>query len=291
VLGYEIVNEPFPGKDYISCGAPSGCRRSDAELTSFYRKVDRAIRSVDRRTLVFYEPYVTYNFGYVDHVGVLKDRRAVFAWHDYCLIGSSPCSSNRTTMQNAHDRAARTHQGSFMTEYGATTSRKGLESMVSLADRYMVPWTEWAYCTCGDPTGVANEGMVFNPRKPKTRSNLRMSIVRSLVEPYPQLVAGTPLSWSFERSTKTFKLSYRARKASGKGRFAAGSITEIAIPSRVFSHGYSVRVQGGAIASRPRSGLLRIALCRAAKRITVTVTSSGQNHETCSAAVAAARTM
>ena len=43
---------------------------------------------------------------------------------------------------------------------------------LALADRFMVPWTEWAYCTCGDPTGSPAEGIVNDPRKPKTGSNL-----------------------------------------------------------------------------------------------------------------------
>jgi endoglycosylceramidase len=282
VLGYEIVNEPFPGHDYVSCASPSGCPASDAELTSFYRKADRAIRSVDRRTLVFYEPYVTYNFGYVDHVGVLKDPRAVFAWHDYCLAGTPPCSSNKTTMQNAQARVARTHQGTFMTEYGATNSAKDLTTMVSLADKYMVPWTEWAYCTCGDPTGAAHEGMVLDPDKPKTRSNLRMSIVRSLVEPYPQAVSGTPMSWGFDRSTKTFRLRYRTTRASGTGRFPAGSITEIAVPRQVFRHAYSVNARGGAIISRTGSGLLGVASCRRVATIRITIRPRGKSRASCS---------
>lgn len=153
--------------------------------------------------------------------------------------------------------------------------------MVALADRYMVPWTEWAYCTCGDPTGAADEGMVLNPGKPKTRSNLRMTIVHSLVEPYPQALAGTPMSWRFDRSNETFRLSYRTARASGKSRFPAGSISKIAVPRRIFSHGYSVNVQGGAIISRVRSGPLRIASCRRVKLIKITIRAGGKSHQSC----------
>ena len=167
VLGYEIMNEPFPGSDYASCVSP-GCPASDAELTSLERKVDRAIRSVDGRTLVFYEPYVTFDFGYPDGVGALNDRRAVFAWHDYCLAPSpNGCSSNETTMQVAAARVAKTGEGTFMTEYGATSSAPSLDLMVSLADKYMVPWTYWSYCTCNDPTGSGDEGMVLDPASPR----------------------------------------------------------------------------------------------------------------------------
>jgi endoglycosylceramidase len=282
VLGYEIMNEPFPGSNYVSCASPPGCPKSDAELTSQERKADRAIRSVDPRTLIFHEPYVTFNFGYTDHVGPLRDRHSVFAWHDYCLQGTSPCSSNPRTMQNAAAYVARTHEATFMTEYGATSGTKANQYMVALADKYMVPWAEWAYCTCGDPTGVADEGMVLNPRKPPKSGNLRPTIIHALVEPYPQVISGTPLSWGFQRSGRTFHFRYKTARASGRGRFPTGSITQVELPRLVYGHGYSVRARGAAIVpSPPRSGTLVIESCRGAKTIRVRVSPHGRSHGSC----------
>ncbi|MGP0051053.1 MAG: cellulase family glycosylhydrolase [Solirubrobacteraceae bacterium] len=42
VLGYEIMNEPFPGTDYRPCATTAGCPPFDAQLTAFERRVDRA---------------------------------------------------------------------------------------------------------------------------------------------------------------------------------------------------------------------------------------------------------
>ena len=67
------------------CLAPAGCPAFDATLTAFNRKVDAAIRSVDRRTLVWYEPNVLFDFGVPTNVGGLDDPHAGFSWHDYCL--------------------------------------------------------------------------------------------------------------------------------------------------------------------------------------------------------------
>ena len=280
VLGYEIMNEPFPGSDYLSCGEAAGCRASDAQLTGLERKVDRAVRRIDPRTLIFQEPYVTFNFGYPDHVGPLRDRHAVFAWHDYCLVGTT-CSSNQTTMQNAAAYVARTGEGTFMTEYGAVTDTAALDHMVTLADAFRVPWTEWSYCTCRDPTGAPNEGMVVNPRRPKRGANLVPSILRSLVEPYPQVVAGTPSSWAFNRATRTFHLAYTTARAAARGRFPAGSLTQIATPQLVFPHGYSVRAVGGAIVSGRHARVLVIASCRRSRSIRVTVAPGAGSHGSC----------
>ena len=107
------------------------------------------------------------------------------------------------------------------------------------------------------------------------------SITGSLVEPYPQVVAGTPESWGFTRSTKTFRLTYATAMASGRGRFPAGAITEIAVPGLVYRHGYSVQAAGAAIISRGRTGVLEVASCRRAKMIRVTVSPAGPSHGSC----------
>lgn len=281
VLGYEIMNEPFPGSDYATCVSP-GCPGSDAQLTTLERKVDRSIRSADRRTLVFYEPYVTFDFGYPDGVGALNDPRAVFAWHDYCFTPSpNGCSSNETTMQLAAGRVAKTREGTFLTEYGATTSAPSLNRMVALADKYMVPWTYWSYCTCSDPTGSPDEGMVLDPSKRKTAANLRTSIVDSIVEPYPQVIAGTPVSWGFDRSAHALHFRYRTARASGRGRFRPGAVTEIAVPALVFGRRYAVRVSGGAILSKPGASVLQIASCPRARTIKVTVAAGRRRLASC----------
>ncbi len=278
VLGYELFNEPFPGTDYPQCFEGS-CPSSDAELTKFYAKVAQAIRSVNSRTLIFYEPYVLFNYGVQDGVGPLPVRNAVFAWHNYCL-STSPCSSNTTDFQNAEQHIKSDGEADFLTEFGAG-SYSDNELIVSLADQNMVSWSNWSYCTCGDPTGNANEGIVENPREPKTGSNLVMPDLDSIVEPYPHVVAGTPHSYEFTRQSKTFSLSYSTTKAAGMGTFPAGSITEIETPKYVYSSGYGAHVNGGAIVSTKNASILEIASCPGATHVTITVAPGNGASESC----------
>ena len=269
VLGYEVINEPFPGSDYLTC-VTATCTTSDRELTRFYATVDHAIRAVDAHTLVFYEPYVTFNFGYQDHVGALHDPNAVFAWHDYCLT-TSPCASNATDFRNAAAHIDHTGESEFLTEFGATTNTAALSRIVTLADRNMVSWTEWAYCTCSDPTGAPDEGIVNDPHKPKSGSNLVLPTLDALVEPYPQVIAGTPRSWSYNRTSRTFRLRATTTHPTGRGRFPAGSVTEVATPAFDYPHGYHVAVAGASIRSAPGARILRVASCARATALTVTV--------------------
>jgi endoglycosylceramidase len=285
VLGYELFNEPFPGTAYLTCVLAGGCPALDQKLTSFNRRVDRAIRTVDRHTLVFYEPYATFNFGFPTHVGALEDPAAAFSFHDYCLSDEAKgCATHAQTMNNAVAYVQKTGAAAMMTEFGATNSPSDLTSMVQLADEDRIPWLEWAYCGCRDPTTSGPgtvQAIVIDPHKPPSGSNLELGTLRALVEPYPQVIAGTPLKWDFSRPARTFAMQYSAARARGRGRFAAGSVTEIAAPALVYGGHYAVNVAGGALISHRGASLVRIALCPRAKFVSVRISPSGRSHSSC----------
>jgi hypothetical protein len=158
--------------------------------------------------------------------------------------------------------------------------------MVARGDRYMVPWLEWAYCGCADPTtaGPGNaQAIVIDPSRPPRGSNLIGPTLRTLVEPYPLLVAGTPTGWSFERSTDTFSLGFSSARAGGGGSFPGGSVTEVATPALDYPRGYAVTATGAAVVSAPAAGTLMLAACPGATRISVTVTASGGTARSCEA--------
>ena len=60
VLGYDLMNEPWPGIEWPTCANPAGCPAFDTgPLAAMTRKTTEAIRKVDRRHLVWQEPNVT----------------------------------------------------------------------------------------------------------------------------------------------------------------------------------------------------------------------------------------
>ncbi len=283
VLGDELFNEPFPGTVWEGCILPAGCPAFDRELTSFYRRVAAAIRAVDRDQLIWYEPNPLFNGGAPTDLGPVGDPRAGFAFHDYCLTQpktgtSAACdAADNRVFANAGAHVRQTGDALMMTEFGATQNADYLDEMVARADRQMVPWLEWAYCGCQDPTTTgpgAEQAIVLDPTKPPTGSNLVLGTLHALVEPYPQVVAGTPRSWGFDRATSTFRLSFTTARADHAGRFGAGALSDVATPALVYPHGYAAQVSGGAIASPRRASVLQIAACRGARAITVTVTAS-----------------
>jgi len=287
VLGYELMNEPFPGTTWPACAALSGCPAFDAILTSFTKRAVAAIRTVDRRTLIWYEPNVAFDFGPDTNLGPIGDPRAGFSFHDYCFeAGASGSSSTCATLgdrvvSNAIKHVEQTGDALMMTEWG-DSDYSLMSAMVQRDDRNMVPWLEWAYCPCHDPTGAPTKNAVVeDPSKPPTGQNLNSPALGILVEPYPQLIAGTPQSWGFDQSSRTFTLKYSTARAGGRGRFGRGAVTVIATPALVYRGRYAVRVSGGAIVSRRGASLLEIGACRRAQSITVTVTASGRSRGSC----------
>jgi endoglycosylceramidase len=259
----------------------------DAMLSAFTARVMGAIRSVDPSTLVWYEPHVLYNNGSDTTLADFGDSNAGMSWHDYCITanegggGYTPdCNAaDSLVFANAEKRSAATGDALLLSEFGATDDPAALQGVLSLADKNMMSWQEWHYCGCDDPTTTGSgdtQAIVLDPAKPPSGSNLKTVTLDAITRPYPQAVAGTPESWSFDPSSRKFSLEYTtAQAASPTKSFGPGSETEIAVPARQYPKGYSADVRGGAIRSAPGAAVLRVVACTATDRMAVTVVPGG----------------
>jgi endoglycosylceramidase len=290
VLGYDLFNEPFPGTEWPTCANPVGCPAFDAKLTRFNERIIAAIRSVDPRTLVWYEPNVIFNNGARTYSVSGGDPGAGFSFHDYCLpepqtgsnFGCDPFDD--LVFSNAVEHVGSTGDALLLTEFGATANEEYIQAIVDRADRFMVGWQWWHYCSCDDPTTSGpgdRQAIVDDPAKPPTGDNLRPGKLKVLGRPYPRLVSGTPQGWSFDAATRSFSAGYDTARADGRGRFPAYARTEIALPPRAFGDGYAVEVDGGAIVSGPGAPVLRIAACPGAAEVSVLVRPAGARFESC----------
>ena len=284
VMGDDLFNEPWPGSQWPSCANLEGCPAFDqAYLAPFMHRVIAAIHRVDPRVLTFYEPNVFFDFGANTSIGNPGDGRTGMSFHDYCLagqlgapqtgLGGLPCTTTeQQVFQNADAQAGRTGDALLLTEFGATDNLAVIQRLVDDADRYMVGWDYWAYCGCGDPTGSpATEWLVEDPGRPPTGANVNLRKLAVLERPYPQAVSGTPRGFAYDPATDVFRLSYSTARASGRGRFPAGSETDIFIGALHYPHGYSVIVTGAAPVSPPGAPILRLASCAGRSVITVWV--------------------
>jgi len=266
VLGYDLLNEPWPGSSFSSCSNTEGCPAFDrTAMAPFYRRVIEAIRGVERRHTIFYEPHVLFNFGSDTNLPDLGDPNLGFSFHNYCLTGlvqgaSGGCEElEEMVFDNADAHSARTGDSLMLSEFGATDDLATIERVVESADRHMVSWQEWHYCGCDDPTtqGPGDlQALVRDPRKPPHGANVLRDKLRTLARPYPQAIAGTPRSFDFDPQSRRFELSYTRRRAGGKGRFRRGR-TLVFLPRIQYPDGYRARVRGGSLARHGRRLVVR----------------------------------
>jgi endoglycosylceramidase len=276
VLGDDLFNEPFPGKLWEDCLTTLGCPGFDRQLTGFYNLVANRIRTVDPHTLLFYEPASLFNEGVNSTIGTVAGADVGFAFHDYCLSAGTNAAcdgENDLVFSHALARVRTTGQALLESEFGASDDTDYLEGEVAQADANMVPWLEWAYCACGDPTTVdSSEGIVVNPAKPLSGANLITPTLSALVEPYPQVIAGTPLSYGYDHATHTFAFTYATTRAGTGADFPAGSQTDVATPTMDYPDGYRVQASGARVTSAPDAGTLTLAANPGAREVAITVT-------------------
>src|SRR6201999_2827953 len=177
-------------------------------------------------------------------------------FHDYCEfdLGSLGCIPGvSAVVGNAETYAEAQGIPAFMTEFGATSDQTAIAAPMQGADGNLIGWTEWAYSSQGDITTSASppssESLVFNPADPLSGANINTANLDTLAEPYPQVISGTPESYSFDNGT--FQFSYSTAEPDGLGNFPTGSETTISVPSVEFPNGYQVSVTGGEVMSAP----------------------------------------
>jgi endoglycosylceramidase len=200
-----------------------------------------------------------------------------------CLSGAAGGGNNPSCEQfdgmvfdNADAHAEETGSALLLSEFGATDDNGVNHRIVETADDHMVSWQSWHYCGCDDPTTQAGPGsptqaIVIDPAKPPRKGNLKHRKLKVLARPYPQAVAGTPLSYGFEPAARRFELVYATRRASGKGRFRGG-LTDVFIPHLHYRSGYRVRLKGATQVGRRGDQHLILRSRRGAKRVSVVVT-------------------
>jgi endoglycosylceramidase len=296
-LGFDLMNEPWPGTAYPSCAVLTGCPGFDKDvLAPFYRSAIAAVRRSDPRKLLWYEPNVIFDFGADTNIPALGDRSLGMSFHGYCLPGlvtgtaGLACPAlNERVLQNADKHAQAAGDALMLSEFGATDDLATIRQNVQQADQHMVSWEYWHYCECLDPTtsGSGTQAIVIDPNQPPTGANVKQAKLDVLAEPYPQVVAGTPTGYGFDPATGRFALTYSTRGPTGK-RFARRPRskrsarkkakfrqTQVFVPRDHYPSGYSAVVRGGGIASKPKAALLRVIACRGRANVSVTVIPAG----------------
>lgn len=269
IVGYDVMNEPFPGSDFDVGEALF--RRSpedggttkvfdETKLGPFYQRMIDAIRKVDTRHWIFVEPrYGAPGNGSPSYLPVLRDPRQgepriVFAPHLYSVSAEATNNFNAKdpTVElwetERHKELERQQMPVWLGEWWAyrwedPNAPAFVKRLLAMADRMQIGWAYWSYDP-GGPGGAAlhaSDGS-SNPA------------VATVVRPYPRAIAGEPLAFSFDPTSRVFELSFRQRKG-------VTGTTEIFVPAHTYPAGFDVSLPsdpGGSTTFDPETGLIQV---------------------------------
>ena len=246
VLGTELMNEPFPGAEWMACALEDdGCPDLEQErLVPFYQRGAAAARGVAPTQLVFVEPFVLFNFGRANTSLPGPDERLAFSVHSYAL----DVAGEEAVIARAVAAAERDARPLLLTEFGASIDPALLNRLTAQMERGLVPWMFWAY----------DESIIADLRQPAGPDNLRSpEAFAALVRPYPIATAGTPTALEFNPSTRRFHFAYDTAGPDG-GSYPRGVVTVVSVPARQYPDGYAVEADGAEVTSAPNATLLTL---------------------------------
>eukprot|EP01138_Halocafeteria_seosinensis_P007281 gb/GECG01007444.1/.p1 GENE.gb/GECG01007444.1/~~gb/GECG01007444.1/.p1 ORF type:complete len:562 (+),score=47.45 gb/GECG01007444.1/:1-1686(+) len=228
VLGYELLNEPWPSNIYKDPLFPLIPGLADKQnLAPLYDQLYTAIRRNDPNHIVFYEPTITESSllqspGFKHGPGGFEDNdKQAYAYHMYCLgVNKTGNVGNATVCdaqlnynwEIARNATQRLGGGHFITEFGAVgqapASIQTMNTLLDLADTALESWSYWTFKHFADYTtqDPASETLYHD------NGTLQMEKLKTLSRTYAQKIAGIPdtiyMHFAHNSSTKEFNLSY-----------------------------------------------------------------------------------
>ncbi len=295
ILGYDPYNEPFArGVTPIQGAALATSlecfytgRAHPTDLPGTDKKVScpatdpsegliPTIEAADPHHLIFIEPDIYARHGRRAVLAPMNFPHLVYNFHVYCPQ-RSPVTGNPTDLgacarheltsilnnEEERGRLASTRQPRgpawFMSEFGATTSEPLAATLTKEADAVGIDWCYYSWKYYDDPTGSSSEALVV-------ASGGYSPIVGALSRTYPQAIAGTPSSVSFDPPTGAFAMTYAPKKVDEP--------TSIFVAQSVhYPHGWCAAVLGGTIVSPPGAAHLLVEPIGHPDRVSVSVTA------------------
>lgn len=240
VLGYDIMNEPWPGSAYASCEADSGCPALEQQLLlPFFAKATKAIRAADPHHLIFVEPFLTFDYEGNTSMPAFGSPANALSFHPY--VAQFPGQTGKAIALSTTNGDAL-----LVTEFGATSEVPAIDQFLDGFDSESIPWLFWDYSVIAHRHGSTGE-----------TDAQASAALKALARPYPFAVAGVPSSYSFDSTSRQFKLSYTSHRSDGKP-FPTSTVTQVITPRMTYPDGYLVSTEGATVTSHRCAPMLTL---------------------------------
>ncbi|WP_345764947.1 glycoside hydrolase family 5 protein [Diaminobutyricibacter sp. McL0608] len=252
LIGYSPLNEPVVGNLVAPLGDHIAAQRGP-----FYQRWLDAARKVDPDGLVylFSDILTVAGNGKPDPVNVrhlahsVVDENIGFERHHYNgSFGGGDPVSQRAQYEEDEELAREVGLPFVVNEFSASDNDSNTARDVDYAGELFLSWMMWSYYPEGEIC-CSDSGLLLDDSLPASDDNVKPGKADALVTPYPQAVAGTPLSFHFDRDTATMSLEYSTEAADARLRSDAATV--IFVPRRVYPTGYRVEVEGARVISDP----------------------------------------
>ncbi len=227
VIGYELINEPWG---------------TDTELYNLYEAVGAAIRDRDPERILFVPPHALVSSGTPDNnIPRSSFSNIVYSPHFYdgnvvmlgFWWGNSPAGSLNKMLNKAKSWSAPMLLGEYGANYSVSNAASYIESLYTWLDANFVSGTQWNW-TPGWSSAKKDGWNDENLSIVDGNGNLRSKLFTP--RPYPQITAGTPVS--FKRTSKGFTYSWINNANQGQ--------TEIFLPAG-YATGKAINYNGTAV--------------------------------------------
>jgi endoglycosylceramidase len=238
VLGYEIMNEPFA----LAAGG------TQAQLDTFHVRVATAIRGVDRRHLIVFEPDTIRNV--LNRAPVpaapFPVPGAMYAPHIYTGVfdgldfSSGDPALLAPSMERAAAEAVAWGTPLLVGEYGidpaSPVANRWITAELDLQDRLRAHSTFWLW----EEISSGHWGLYDGE---SADGGERVARTHALSRVYARAVPGTVVEHAFDDAANTLRLRYEAR---------GSAPLELFVPPRRYPGGFVMRCDGRPLAT-PRS--------------------------------------
>lgn len=228
VVGFDIINEPH-------WGSHNAFTFERDRLKPFYEKVINEVRQAAPHWLAFVEPGASRNGGIQTSLTAFHVPNIVYAPHSYdsqAEFGQGFDAKRRAAiidnLKLLQEEAVRLKAALWIGEYGGVSSHSGIadymDAQYAGIGAVAAGSALWEYGNSGGYAMVKKDGTE------------QTALMDAVARPYPERVAGDPISYTYDATAKKFVLTYTARAT-------RNTESIVIIPQRTYSQSYAVQCE------------------------------------------------
>jgi endoglycosylceramidase len=208
VIGYEIMNEPWPGNHFQDPTLLIPGTAASSTLMTFHEKVARTIRSVDPTALIFFEGITWETHARYPVVPGGMPNQSVSSYHYYRPPSQEP--PYEAFKKRAEEDTKRLGTGLMLTEFAMWENGQNGDGgdhrleVLQAADYWLQSWVGWSYKTFKplEDGESAEDGSIFDGKGQKRRH-----VEVLLSRPYASAVGGRVLKMVYDDVSTVFRYS------------------------------------------------------------------------------------